>query len=250
MRTIILTIAFTHLLFFGSLSQSKDTLTLSPVGISALETAHLHSYSEKYDFYSVRTDGTEALIGGLEDVFVITGDAGKKKALRIARISIGSNFILDSGLCELNGLRPVYHKSSQTKKKMSFDFVGEHVTGSILYSEVRQNEQIDYESKVPLFDSYYEDIIAKCLPFKAGLVVKFPEYIYERGGTVWSTGEVVGMEEEAGNVQLWTIKFYELDSNKGVIRTTTYKIQETGRRIISREYLTKGGRMIMRLRHH
>ncbi len=231
-------------------AQKKDTVLFVP-GANQLQSLLLSDYTNKYDFFSVK-DGAETLTGSLEDNFTTYGTGKNKQALRTCRIVFGTNTILDSGLCELNGLKPVYHRSVQTKKILHLDFSNNIVSGDVvLLSDDNKKEQIHCETAVPLFDSYYEDIIAKSLKFEPGTVFRFPEYIYERGGIVWSWGEITGSAEmnDAGNkITACTIRFYETNPAKEIIRTTVYQVNEQNREIISREYVTANGRTVMRKR--
>ncbi|MGC4023204.1 MAG: hypothetical protein QM734_15305 [Cyclobacteriaceae bacterium] len=182
---------FTHLLVVSALSvfaQKKDTILLLP-GSKDLQTDRLNNYTSSYNLYSVK-DGEEKLVGSLDDYLSMNTKTGE--ALRICKIQFGPNSILDSGLCKLKGLVPIFHRSVQTKKTLNLAFVKNKVTGEIIFKNETgpKSEKIDHESPSPLFDSYYEDIIAKTINLKLGAVFKFGEYIYEKGGTVWSCGEV------------------------------------------------------------
>lgn len=229
--------------------QHNDTVLILP-GSKFLQSDQLKDYTMKYDFVSYKA-GVETVVGGLEDNFKIVTGNKEKQALRVCNISFGPNKILDSGLCFLQGLKPIYHRSAQTKKKMLLNFNNEIVNGVITaLDSSNKMELVSYTAPVSLFDSYYEDIIAKTLPFKQGLVFKFPEYIYERGGTVWSWGEIAGNEKmpvsNASPGEVWKIIFYEKSKEGNTVRTTTYLVDVADRSIVSREYMTATGRIVMR----
>ncbi len=136
---------------------------------------------------------------------------------------------------------------------MLLNFNNEIVNGVVTtLDSSNKSELVSYTAPVALFDSYYEDIIAKTLPFKQGVFFKFPEYIYERGGTVWSSGEIAGTEKmpvsNRRDKELWKIIFYEKNKEGNTVRTTTYLIDATDRSIFSREYSTPRSRMTMRPR--
>ncbi len=232
----------------NSYSQVRDTILLVPEG-KFLQTDHLTDYNGKYDFIRIK-DGTETIIGGLEDNFFISGKGKEKQGLRICNIIFGTNSILDSGLCNLSGLKPIYHKSIQTTKTLNLNFSDKKISGEIQLKDSSKKEIINFATSVSLFDSYYEDIIAKSLKLRKGIFFKFPEYIYERGGIVWSLGEILGNEnkftESGFKVVEWTIKFYETNNKSEIVRTTIYKINEKNREILLREYITSNGRVLMR----
>ena len=205
-----------------------DTLLLRP-GSKQLSTKHFRNYTAEYDFF-IYKNGVEQKVGGLKESFSISNAMG----LRVANISFGNNKILDSGLLELKTLTPLYHRSLQTNKRMSFDFDGTVINGAVTRGDSVQ--PVHFENSTPLFDSYFEDLLVTAIPLKKGLHFKFPEFIYERGGLVWSTGQVLGSG---------TVVFFEKDNSGNTVRTTTYKM-DAHRRIISREYKTATSTMIMR----
>lgn len=217
----------------------KDTILIT-AGSKELQTQLLTSYNSSYEFFTMK-DGVETLIGGLDDSFQVFST--RKQALRVCKIKFGPNSILDSGLCELRGLAPVYHRSVQTKKNMNLSFNKDKVAGKIIFKDTENKiETVDYKTPAPLFDSFYEDIIAKTIDLNIKSFFRFPEYIYEKGGTVWSVGEVLKGESPSERI----IKFYEINAKKEVVRTTTFVINESSREILRREYLMGANKIIMK----
>lgn len=211
-----------------------DTLLLSP-GTRQLTTKHFKNYTAEYDFFIIK-NGVEQKVGGLKESFSISNAV----ALRVANITFGSNKILDSGLLVLKTLAPIYHRSLQTNKRMSFDFNGTVINGTIAKGD--SVLPVHFENPTLLFDSYFEDVLVTAIPLKKDLHFKFPEFIYERGGLVWSTGQVLG---PCGN-KCWSVAFFEKDNAGNTVRTTTYRIDPKTRQIISREYKMANSTMIMR----
>lgn len=228
------------LLGLNSLAQKKDTILIT-AGSNRLQSQLLKSYSASYDFYSLR-NGVETLVGSLEDQFQVL--SSKKQGLRICKIKFGENSILDSGLCELKGLSPIYHRSIQTRKSMILDFKDGNVTGKVIMKNDTESkiDKVNYRTGAPIFDSFYEDIIAKTLDPKTKGMFRFPEYIYEKGGTVWSTGEILKGEKPSETI----VKFYELNGKKEVVRTTTFLIDTNTRDILQREYVMGMNKVIMK----
>ena len=229
-------------LAFPGVSQKKDTVLILP-GSNALQSNRLHDYITSYDMVSYK-DGEEKLVGSLEDHFSINGKT--KQALRVCKITFGANNILDSGLCILQGLSPIYHRSIQTKKTLDLRFSKEKVSGKIIAKTDTDPkvETIDLKTPSPLFDSYYEDIIAKTVNLEKGVFFRFPEYIYERGGTVWSLGEILKNDNASERL----IRFYELNPKREVVRTTTYIVSESTHEILRREYLIGSNKIVMKKR--
>jgi hypothetical protein len=236
----IITALFLTALGLQTFSQKKDTL-LIVAGSKHLQPHLLKDYISSYDFFSVK-DGAETLIGSLDDQFQIMPK--KKQALRVCKIKFGNNSILDSGLCELRGLSPIYHRSAQTKKNINLAFASKKVKGTVTFKSESENkiENIDYQTTTPLFDSFYEDILAKAINLEKEFVFRFAEYIYEKGGTVWSVGEVINGENPSERL----VRFYELNSQKEIVRTTTFVINAPSREIIKREYLMGSNKIVMR----
>lgn len=231
----------------NSYAQSPDTILITP-NSRELHSRSLQNYSASYDFFRMQ-DGSETIIGGLEETLIILSNSNRKSVLRVCKIKFGTNSILDSGLCKLPGLAPIYHRSHQSQRNMSFDFIGNTVTGSVTTVADNSNTPVKYASTISLFDSYYEDIIAKTITLKDGLLFKFPEYIYERGGLVWSTGQVrIDSSTSGTNSPVWKVSFYERNDKYDIVRTTNYRIDQKTRNIISREYITPTARITMRKR--
>jgi len=227
------------LLAIHSFAQKKDTVLIT-AGNNSLQSHLLKDYTASYDFFSVK-DGLETRVGDIAINFQVLPE--KNQALLICNIKFGNNTILDSGLCALKGLSPIYHRSHQSRKSMILDFKDGNVNGKVIQKNDTENktEKVNYQPSAPLFDSFYEDIIAKSLNPKMDGLFRFPEYIYERGGTVWSIGEVL-----KGKPSETIVKFYELNSKKEIVRTTTYVIDANTREILQREYAMGANKIVMK----
>lgn len=248
LRKPVLTILL-FLLFTVAFAQQKDTILLIP-GYSLLNCGKLKTGKSSYEFF-LKKNGQQQAVGGLqEDLKKITYQ-GKSHYLRVCHITFGANTILDSGLAATYSLQPVFHRSLQPGKKMLFDFQGSLVLGSVDSRDSTGSHllPVNHTSSHILFDSYFEDIIARSLPFKKGMVLRFPEYIYERGGQVWSIVEIKGLKkiEQSKNatIKCREIHFYEMDSKGNTTRETIYFIDENSRSILSREYIIGNTRILM-----
>lgn len=225
--------------WFYIFSQKRDTILILP-GSKILKTDRLHNYKATYSFFNY-LDGQEKKIGSLDDQFLLKENG--KQGLRICSIVFGANNILDSGLCALHELAPVYHRSVQTKKNMSLTFSNDKVIGSVTMKDgTNKVDAIDQPTPSPLFDSFYEDILAMTIEVEKGKLFRFPEYIYETGGTVWSVGEILKGKATKERI----VKFYELNSKKEIVRTTTYTINESTWEILQREYTMGANRIVMK----
>jgi hypothetical protein len=221
-------------------AQEIDTVLLTP-GHGLLKGGRLKEGASSFTFLLTK-NGQQQKAGGLKEQLHVVSLRGKKCYQRVCHISFGANNILDSGLAEQNTLQPLYHRSYQTNKVMRFEFMDALVSGTITHQDStgEHTEPVRHITRGALFDSYYEDIIARCIAFKKGLVFKFSEYIYERGGEVWSNGEVVGQQlKQDGKgrlVKAWAIRYFEKSAAGATVRETTYFIDAHDRHIISREY--------------
>lgn len=228
-------------------AQHVDTILIVP-GSDLLQTTLLQNNQQKYDFISFKS-GVETIVGGLEENLHVIISGKDKQLLRVCNITFGTNKILDSGLCLLRGLKPIYHRSKQANKKLLFNFDKTIVSGIVSDADKKQVAVQD-TSAYPLFDSYSEDLIARTIPLKRGFTFKFMEFIYERGGAVWSTGEVTDTSHLQRGItsvsHIWKVIFYEKTKQGTTTRTTTYIINDKDRSIVSREYITANGRVLMR----
>lgn len=249
MRYFVLVAILSLMNLLTAYGRQKDTVVLTP-GHAVLSNVKLKPGKSSYVF-TLTKDGTTKQVGGLKEELVKLPWQGQPHYLRVCHIKFGNNSILDSGLAELSTLAPVYHRSYQTNKQMLFDFAGTVITGSVnsMDSMGQRSNPVHHSVTHRLFDSYYEDIIARTLPFDNGFVFKFPEYIYERGGLVWSTGKVIanGKHEVEDTLAMRTaeVHFYEHDDKGAVTRETIYVIDIDDRSIQSREYIMGTTRILM-----
>jgi hypothetical protein len=220
--------------------QQPDTLLLK-IGRGYVTTA-LKPYAVKYDFFMMR-DTLKQQFGTFKESYSIIKTGNEKRGLRIVKKEFGNFSILDSGLCKAKTLEPIYHRSNQTNKIMALDFAGTGVTGTISNKD-KPLEKIDLVSTIPLFDSYYEEIIIKCLKFKEGLVFKFPVYWYEKGGEAYITGRVIKksnfITKNKMKVIAWTVELYD-----GKEKSAQYIINANTRKFERVEYYENGRRIIL-----
>jgi hypothetical protein len=108
--------------------------------------------------------------------------------LRVAKIILPGRDILDSGLVDISILKPLYHHSHQTTKTMLFQFEG--VREYEIVKTAQQTDTVQMSFSHPLFDSYYETLIAKTNELKDGFLFNYPDFIYEQGGLVWQSGKI------------------------------------------------------------
>ena len=124
---------------------------------------------------------------------------------------------------------PLYHRSHQTTKTMLLNFDGKKVIGTIETNKHKDTINVGYS--YPLFDSYYETLIARTMELKDGFIFKFPDFVYEEGGLVWQSGKVEKNGNSPFGKNIWTITY--VDSGSG--RKTTYWINKK-RKLIRLQY--------------
>jgi len=208
-------------------SNQQDTTIIIPDG-KWVKGKRLRPYHQSLVSYSI-TNGHEVKTGSVDDKYQFIKINKKKYGLRVAKIILPGREILDSGLVEVSTFKPIYHRSHQTTKTMLLDFDGEKITGTIVINQ--QKDSVNAEYSHPLFDSYYETLIARTIELKDGFIFKYPDYIYEEGGLVWQSGKVEKNSNSPFGKDIWTISY--VDSRSG--RKTTYWIDKK-RNLIRLQY--------------
>src|SRR5258708_40053492 len=129
MKTIVYLVLLLSAL--PSFSQKKDTVLIL-AGSKILKSNLLRDYKGSYDFFNSK-DGVETLVGSLEDHFQIFTKNKEPMALRDCKITFGTNSIIDSGLCRLQGLAPIYDRSLPPKKNMDLKFSNQQIRRHISF---------------------------------------------------------------------------------------------------------------------
>jgi len=199
---------------FNSFSIQEDTTIIIPDG-RFVKGKKLRPYHMYLTSYSV-TNGQEVKTGSIDDTYKIIKINNKKYGLRTAKIILPGREILDSGLVDITTLKPVYHHSHQTTKTLLLQFEEKKVRGTVATGQ--QTDTVNMEYPHPLFDSYYETLIARTIELKDGFLFKYPDFIYEEGGLVWQSGKVERTNNSAFGKDIWAISY--VDSKSG--RKTTY----------------------------
>jgi len=212
---------------FSNFITEQDTTIIIPDG-RFVKGNRIQPYHMYLTSYSV-TNNEEVKTGSIDDTYRVIEINKKKYGLRIAKIILPGREILDSGLVDISTLKPVYHHSHQTTKTMLLDFDDKKITGTIEMNQ--QKDSINAEYSHPLFDSYYETLIARTIELKDGFIFKYPDYIYEEGGLVWQSGKVEKNSNSPFGKDIWTITYQ--DSGTG--RKTTYWIDKK-RNLIRLQY--------------
>ena len=195
----------------------NDTVLIVPDG-KYVKGDRIKPYHQKLNSFSVK-NGKEEKTGSVDDNYNIVEMNGRKYGLRIAKITLPNREILDSGLVDLKTFKPIYHRSHQTTKTMHFSFdADDHVTGSVTTD--KDTQAVNIACQYPLFDSYYEQLIARTIDLKDGLLFKYADFIYEEGGLVWQSGKIEKTDSSPFGKNIWKINY--TDSKSG--RNTTYWI--------------------------
>jgi len=193
-----------------------DTIIIIPDG-KWVKGTRLNPYNQSLISYSV-TNGQELKTGSVDDTYQIITINKKKYGLRVAKIILPGREILDSGLVELSTFKPIYHHSHQTTKTMLLQFEGTSAHGIV--QTVQKTDTVQMNFSHPLFDSYYETLIARSIELKDGFIFKYPDFIYEEGGLVWQSGKIEKTNSSSFGKDIWVITYK--DSISG--RKTTYWI--------------------------
>ncbi len=197
-------------------SNQEDTTIIIPNG-KWIKGKRIQPYQQSLVSYSV-TNGQEVKTGSVDDTYQFIEINKKKYGLRVAKITLPGREILDSGLVELSTLKPIYHHSHQTTKTMLLQFDGTRAYGIVETGQ--QTDTVRMNFSHPLFDSYYETLIARAIELKDGFTFKYPDFIYEEGGLVWQSGKIEKTNSSPFGKDIWMVSY--VDSKSG--RRTTYWI--------------------------
>jgi hypothetical protein len=199
-------------------SNQQDTTIIIPDG-KWIKGKRLQPYHQSLISYSI-TNGQEVKTGSVDDDYRFIKINKKKYGLRVAKIILPGREILDSGLVDISTFKPIYHHSHQTTKTILLQFEDEQVYGTI--EVAKQTDTVSMNFSYPLFDSYYETLIARTIELKDGFLFKYPDFIYEEGGLVWQSGKIEKTNSSPFGKDIWIITY--VDSKSG--RKTNYWIDQ------------------------
>lgn len=212
-----------------------------------LVTGHLHNGTVTYDVLHGKTDSTLSSFATLTKSTALVNDSGKPSLLRVSVFRMGERAIIDSMLTRRNDLAGVWEVSHQPTKDMRLNFNGARVTGAVTTTNGKV-DTVDASMAEPAYNSSDTDIIVASLPFKPGLKLALPIYIYEQNGLVVDTVNVVGRESltlgsstrpvwrvEKKNGTTVTTYWIDADTREALRTDITYPTRGTTLRIIRKE---------------
>jgi len=194
----------------------EDTTIIIPDG-KWIKGERLQPYHQSLISYNI-INGQEVKTGSVDDTYQFIKINKKKYGLRVAKIILPAREILDSGLVDISTFKPIYHHSHQTTKTMLFQFEDARAYGIV--KTVQQTDTVGMNFPYPIFDSYYETLIARTIELKDGFLFKYPDFIYEEGGMVWQSGKIEKTNSSPFGKDIWIISY--VDSKSG--RKTSYWI--------------------------
>lgn len=153
--------------------------------------------------------------------------------------------IYDTSLVRRRTLQPVWHHSTQPRRRMRLEFGPDSVTGAVMPND-SASVPVAHVTDVPTFDSAVMDEVVAALPLRRGYAARLPLYIYERGGLVWFDVRVTGDDSVAGPgakpTAAWVVS---LDQPRMTVR---YWIAKESRQLLRTETdLGEGRRMVSTL---
>jgi hypothetical protein len=197
-------------------SNPQNTTIIIPDG-KWIKGKRLQPCHQSLVSYSI-TNGQEVKTGSVDDIYQFIKINDKKYGLRVAKIILPGREILDSGLVDISTFKPIYHHSHQTAKTMLLQFEDTRVYGII--ETAQQTDTVHMNFPYPIFDLYYETLIARTIELKDGFLFKYPDFIYEEGGLVWQSGKIEKASSSPFGKDIWIISY--VDSKSG--RKTSYWI--------------------------
>jgi hypothetical protein len=123
--------------------------------------------------------------------------AGEAGLLIAKTIASPRGTIYDTTLVRRRTLQPVWHHSTQPRRRMRLDFAPDSVTGAVTPNDSAA-VPVAHHTAAPTFDSAVMEQVLAALPLARGYAVRLPFYIYERGGLVWYDVRVTGEETVPG----------------------------------------------------
>lgn len=153
--------------------------------------------------------------------------------------------IYDTSLVRRRTLQPVWHHSTQPRRRMRLEFGPDSVTGLVTPND-SASVPVLHVTEVPTFDSAVMDEVVAALPLRRGYATRLPLYIYERGGLLWFDVQVTGEESvpgpDARATPVWEVSVHQPSL------TVRYWIAKESRQLLRTETDLGGGRrMVMTL---
>ena len=154
--------------------------------------------------------GEEREVGTLRTELTLADVGGRPVFVRIQTLSspmLGTGS--DTVVVERATLRPIRHRSVNSRRTMSLDFRNDSIVGPVTPAGGAA-QAIALRADTALFDSNAMDLILRSLPLAEGYAVRHPVYLHEGGGKVWVTSRVTGSERVAGSdgtmVDAWVVE--------------------------------------------
>jgi len=210
---------------------AQDTTLIITNG-KTVQGNFIQPYHKQFNLFKIK-DGVEEKTGTLIDEYKVLKESGVQFGLRLVHIKLASFEILDSGCVNAKTLQPIYHRSHQTNKTIALDFKNNGVFGKVTSGANRDTINLTYDA--PFFDSYFENFIAAGVPLKKDFTFKFAEFIDNKTGLVWSSGQVSDYFSNKLKSKIWVVKLYE--NKRG--RVTTFWV-DSKRQILQWEYNFNG----------
>ena len=160
--------------------------------------------------HMVMMQNDKAVGGATVRTVIAEAPAGGEPGLLVANtITSARGTIYDTSLVRRRTLEPVWHHSTQPRRRMRLEFGPDSVTGSVTPSDSAA-VGVMQATAAPTFDSAVMDQVIAALPLARGYAARLPLYIYERGGLVWFDVRVTGEEPapgpHAGLAPAWVVR--------------------------------------------
>lgn len=171
--------------------------------------------------------------------------AGEAGLLVTNTITSPRGTIYDTSLVRRRTLQPIWHHSTQPRRRMRLEFRADSVTGLVTPDDSAAIP-VAHATEAPTFDSAVMDEVIAALPLGRGYAVRIPLYIYERGGLVWFDVRVTGEASIAGAdaqpTAAWVVQLHRPDM------TMQCWVAKRSRQLLRTEIdMGQGRRMVMSL---
>lgn len=184
---------------------TPDSLRPIRPGDGVFDSRHLQTDTIRYALTVFRED-SQVPVGQLTDEMQRDSSESGVWLRRVQRIQRGSAQLIDSSVTDAHTLAPRMHRSLQPTRRITLDFSGRRVRGSVGPVDAPP-VPFDTVLAMPAFDSGNWDLLVRALPLAKGYAARLAVFDVDGGLRAYQiqvTGSTVVQDEEA-HVVIFTL---------------------------------------------
>lgn len=177
---------------------TPDSLRPIRPGDGVFDSRHLQTDTVRYAL-TVFREGSQLPVGQLTNEMQRDSSESGVWLRRVQRIQRGSAQVIDSSVTEAHTLAPRLHRSLQPMRRITLDFNGRRVRGSVGPVDAPP-VPFDTVLPMPAFDSGNWDLLVRALPLAKGYAARLAVFDVDGGLRAYQiqvTGSTVVQDEEA-----------------------------------------------------